>query len=287
MKLVSFSLEQGSKYFGKIDGERFFVGTRVPYDGGKGLMNTQGTAAQRYDRAAFRGAFGFWADFIHPTAMAEGAQFHTLNTYDRARFTFSFLQFAAHVTNGDFVHYLRRLLELPLAAEYFPDLQLSNGRVCRVAERDIVPLESDDSTDGLLDYLNPSLREIEDTEIIQAAKFVHWAQNDARHRELQIEIGIAEIRKKMAQYSRRYRLDGATDVVCLLVMDIRHQGRATSDSIVAALQSSNPVARLLEIGASRYPNRIAVLRKEINALTADGTFGALKYSDAAGEFVDA
>lgn len=285
MKLVSFSLEQGSKYFGKIDGTRFYIGSRVPYDGGKGLMNIEGTAAQRYNRATFRDDFGFWADFIHPTAMAEGALFHTLNTYDRARFTFSFLQFAAHVPNGDFVRYLRELLTLPLALEYFPDLQVQGGRVCRLGDRGLTALESDASTDGLLDYLNPSLREIEDTEVIQAAKFIHWAQSDAEHRRLQIEIGVEEFREKMAQYAQRYSLDGASEVVCLLVADIRHQGRAKSEVIMTALQSANPVAKLLEIGASRYPQRIAVLRKEIKALTDDGTFGGLKYSEAAGDFV--
>ena len=166
MKIVSFSLEQGNKYFGKIDGVRFFIGSRVSFDGGKGLMNVTGTSAQKYDRAAFRPDYGFWADFIHPTAMAEGGLYHALNTYDRAQFTFSFLQYAAHVPNGDFVIYLRALLNLPFAREYFPDLVLSNNRICGVTDDGDVPLESDTSTTLLLDYLNPSLREVEDTEII-------------------------------------------------------------------------------------------------------------------------
>src|SRR5829696_10586506 len=161
MKIVEFTLEQGNKYFGKIDGTRFFIGNRVPFDGGKGLMNIKGTPAQRYNREEFRGTHGFWADFIHPTAMAEGALYHTLNTYDRARFTFTFLQYAAHVPNGDFVVYLRALLKLPLASEYFPDLVLESNRVCRLADEGIVPLEADTSTAPLLDYLNPSLSEIE------------------------------------------------------------------------------------------------------------------------------
>src|SRR5712691_7961810 len=58
MKIVSFSLEQGNKYFGKIDGTRFFIGSRVSFEGGKGLMNVSGTSAQKYDRAAFRPIYG-------------------------------------------------------------------------------------------------------------------------------------------------------------------------------------------------------------------------------------
>lgn len=183
MKLVSFTLEQGNKYFAKIDGNRFFVGSRVSFDRSKGLMNVSGTAAQKYDRAVFRPRYGFWADFIHPTVTAEGALYHPLNTYDRAHFTFSFLQYAAHVPNGDFIAYLRALLHLPLAREYFPDLTLQHNRICRVTDGGIAALESDTSTVLLLDYLNPSLKEIEDTEVIQAAKFVHWAQNDPAHRQ--------------------------------------------------------------------------------------------------------
>lgn len=285
MKVVNFSLEQGNKYYGKIDGARFFIGSRVPYQDGKGLMNVSGTAEQSYDRSVFRPKFGFWADFIHPIAVAEGALYHTLNTYDRAHFTFSFLQYAAHVPNGDFVIYLRALLQLPLAKEYFPDLTLENGRVCRITDSGIVPLESDASTELLLDYLNPSVAEIEDTEVIQSAKFVHWAQNDPAHRETQVQVGIFHFKEKMARYAKQYGLDGADDVICLVVADIRHQGRAKSPAIVAALQSSKPMNSLLNIGEPKYHNRLVVLRREIRALTSDGTLGSMKYSVTKGDFV--
>jgi hypothetical protein len=285
MKVVSFSLEQGNKYFGKIDGPRFFIGKRVPYDGGKGLMNIVGTAAQKYERAVFRPLHGFWADFIHPTAMAEGGLFHTLNTYDRARFTFSFLQFAAHVPNGDFVQYFRALLALPVAAEYFPDLAIENGRICRITDDGSVPLESEAGTGLLLDYLHPSRAEIEDTEIIQAAKFVHWAQNDPANRELQIRIGVTLFREKMVRYAVQYGLDGARDAVCLVVADIRHQGRAKSGAILAALQANDPLGTLLKIGESEYPERIQTLRREVLALLKDGTLGKRKYALSQRDFV--
>lgn len=285
MKVVSFSLEEGSKYYGRIDGKRFFIGSRVPYLGGKGLINLRGSAAQKYDRGQFRDRHGFWADFIHPTAMAEGALFHTLNTYDRAFFTFSFLQFAAHVPDGDFVAYMRALLKLPLAAEYFPDLVLVDERICKVTDNGPEPLESSSSTAGLCDYLNPTIKEIEDTEVIQAAKFVHWAQHDPLNRQAQVEVGIAHFRRNMAQYAARYGLDGMPAAICLVVADIRHQGRAKSAAIIAALASSKPLDALLDLGAALYPQRVRVLRREINALLADGTFGTLKYSSAAADFV--
>lgn len=285
MKIVEFTLEQGNKYFGKIDGTRFFIGSRVPFQGKKGLMNVNGTAAQRYKREEFRDSYGFWADFIHPTAMAEGALYHTLNTYDRAHFTFSFLQYAAHVPNGDFVQYLRALLNLPLAAEYFPDLALVNGRICRITDNGPVTLESDESTAKLIDYLNPSLNEIEDTEVIQAAKFVHWSQNDPEHRRMQIEIGISHFKKKMVSYATRYQLDGVLDSICLVVADIRHQGRATSPVIIGALNNSNPLEALLKIGEPKYHERLVTLRKEIKRLTDEGILGTRVYSLEQKDFV--
>lgn len=287
MKIVSFSLEQGSKYFGKIDGDRFFIGTRVSFQGLKGLMNTTGTPAQKYDRSAFREAHGFWADFLHPTSMAEGALFHTLNTYDRARFTFTFLQYAAHVPNGDFVKYFRALLQLPLAAEYFPELRVQSGRIVRVTDEGTSALETDQSTAALMDYLNPTSQQIEDTEVIQAAKFIHWAQTDPLHRQVQVDLAVAHFRERMREYAQRYTLDGKPDRVCLVVADIRHQGRAKSAEILAALQTNDPLKSLLGVGQQQYPERVATLKREIDKLTTEGVFGVRKYSVGEGNFVNA
>ncbi len=285
MKIVSFSLENGNQYFGKIDGQRFYIGSRVSYEGNKGLMNLKGTAVQKYDRNLYRNTYGFWADFIHPTAIAEGALFPTLNTYDKAHFTFSFLQYAAHVPNGDFVVYFRKLLALPLAKDYFPDLAIVNNRICKMSDHGAIPIESDTSTELLMDYLNPSLKEVEDTEVIQAAKFVHWAQNDKANRDVQIDIGINHFKNKMRTYATQYQLDGVLDTVCFLVADIRHQGRAKTPAIIAALQSPIPIEALLNLGEPKYHERVKTLRAEINRLTTEGTFGVRKYSVERGEFV--
>jgi len=285
MKIVSFSLEQGNRYFGKIDGTRFFIGQRVSYEGNKGLMNVSGTKEQRYDRKAYEPQHGFWAHFIHPTSVAEGGLFHTLNTYDRARFTFTFLQYAAHVPNGDFVLYFRALLGLPSASEYFPDLRLHDGRICKIGDDGPVELESDFSTEGLMQYFNPTLESIEDTEVIQSARLIHWAQNDPAHRDVQIDVGIAHFREKMERYALQYDLDGAPDTVCLVIADIRHQGRARSSAIMQALADADPLEALLGLGEPKYHERLLTLRREIARLVNEGTLGRKSYSLAVRDFV--
>jgi hypothetical protein len=286
MKVVNFSLEQGNQYYGRIDGQRFYIGSRVSYEGGKGLANTKGSVDQKYDRALYRPSFGFWADFLHPTAVAESNRlFHTLNTYDRARFTFTFLQYAAHVPDGDFVGYFRALLGLPLAKAYFPDLTVQEGRICRITDAGLRVLEDRQSTAGLMDYFNPTLQQVEDVEIIQSAKLIHWVQNDPAHRQLQVSTGVAHFKRAMHQYANRYQLDGVSDRICLVVADIRHQGRAGSSAIQAALAASDPLAALLRIGEAKYTERIKTLRQELNRLTADGTLGRRAYRLDRADFV--
>ena len=56
----------------------------------------------------------------------------SVNTYDKARFTFGFLQYAAHEPNGDFVKSLRLVLVSPEAGDYFPDLNIVFGRVSSI-----------------------------------------------------------------------------------------------------------------------------------------------------------
>lgn len=284
MIVVNFTQEQGSKYYGRIDGMRFYIGGRVKRNGLKGLMNVSGQAPDRYDAAPFRQEFGAWADFIYPTAMAEGALYHTLNSYDRARFTFGFLQYAAHVPNGDFVLFLRQLLGLDLASEYFPDLELRDGRIWCLREDGAVQVETDESTAALMDYLNPTAQEVEDTEIIQAAKFVHWSKADPAHRRVQVECGIGHMRRAMRAYAKLYNLDGKPDVVCLLVADIRHQGRGSSLQIRNALASAAPEDALLRIGSDVYAGRITSLKQSIRKLRDEGRLGRLEYDAASGDF---
>lgn len=271
---------------------KFVIGYPTTYDGDKtGLYNLGSSQPNLvYRHEDYSDAFGFWAAFIYPTAMAESkGSFIVLNTYDRAQFTFTFMQFAAHVPNGDFVDFFKKLLALPNGADYFPRLVLQNNRIhYKNSNKTLKQLEDDDSTQALMDYLNPGRTEIENQELICAARFVHWATNDPKHRALQVQCAIDLYRDNMVAYDKRFNLDGAPAKVCQVICDIRHQGRGKNDRIAAALSTNGDwekaYTNLLTIGESNYKSRIETLKKTIASLEKAGLFGK-KWSREKREFV--
>jgi hypothetical protein len=282
-------------YFGQLIGTtqpEFLIGNRTKYQDNFGIFNITTSPGLVYQPADYEDKFGFWAQFIYPTAMAESrGSFMCLNTYDRAKFTFSFMQYAAHVPNGDFVIFLKELLGLENAKQYFPRLELQNGRIhYKRTNGTLVQLETDNSTKNLMDYFNPTLSEVEEQELICAARLVHWAANDPAHRTIQVDIAIEHFKKNMIVYDRRFNLDGVPAKVCLLICDIRHQGRSTNDRIAFALNTNNDFeeafSNLCTIGEVNYQSRINTVRRTIEELSQDGSFNK-RYHRATNNFINA
>ncbi len=295
-----FSLSSGvlangrTVHYAQLNGSnqpKFIIGNRTMYDGNFGLYNTQVIPGLVYDPAAYVNDFGFWAYFIHPTVQAESkGSYLCLNTYDRAKFTFSFMQYAAHVPNGDFVIFLKKLLVLPNAVDYFPKLILKDSRIFyKNANATLSQLESDISSQALMDYLNPSLNEVENQELICSARMVHWAANDPAHRKIQVETAISHFKNNMVEYNNRFRLNGVPAKVCQMVCDIRHQGRAKNDRIANALNTkgnyNKAFTNLCSIGTANYSQRINTVRNRINSLLNAGMFNK-KYDSASNSFVN-
>jgi peptidoglycan hydrolase-like protein with peptidoglycan-binding domain len=280
---------EGKTWFASTQGERFYVGNRVPYQGRLGLMNSRDKSSPVYDPAEYSDTFSHWAHFIYPTAKAEsGARFNCLNTYDRAGFTFGFLQFAAHVADGDFVKCFRALLQLDERTAYFPDLALQDGRIVQPTANGVLRLETAASSEALKRYLNPSGGEVENREVLSAARFVHWCSHSKAHRDIQVRVGVDTAREKLRMAHRKINLDGRSDKVCFVVMDILHQGRGTYAAMQQIIQNNNDAAayeKLLTIGASNYPGRIETIRAEVARLEGAGHFGTKKYSAVTNDLV--
>ncbi len=272
----------GNRFYARVnEGPERYVGTEVTYLDRRGLMNVEAQAGAVYAAEAHRHSLGHWAEVIVPTAMAESRGAYTcLNTYDRAAFTFGFLQWAAHTPNANFVCLLRKLLALPSAATLFPELTLVDGRVALRGGGGPRLLESDQSTAPLMAWLNDTPDSVDRDEAQVAARFVDWALGYAEHRQAQVDFAVAEAKRAMAGYARRYGLDGAGDELLVAVADIRHQGRAGSAQILTALRAADPLDALLRLGAERYPTRCATLRSEIDKLRRQGRLGRLVFDAA-------
>ena len=279
--------KRGRDYFATVDGEpEFFVGRQVSYQGGVGLMNDQRSPGGLYSDADYEATFGFWARLLRPTAECESSRrFACLNTYDRARFTYGFLQFAAHVPNGDFVVFFRRLLARAEARGYFPDLSVRAGHVHRDVAGGFTPLEADSSTDGLMGYLTPTLADVEESEVVHAARLIHWTATVPDARILQVDQGVSVFRAGLRRDHGRYDLDGRDDTMCAIVEDIHHQGRASVATVRKALDADDPYEALLAVGVDRYPERCATLRRVLGEMTQAGRLGTHRYDAAGNQFV--
>jgi hypothetical protein len=285
---IDFQIKRNGRIYSATagGGSAFFVGIQTQYtdktthETFSGLYNvpTKQLPKLLYTADAYRPTQDFWADFIEPTALCEGQNFLTLNTYDRARFTWGFGQFGAHVANGDFVTFFRNLLGKPEKNDYFPDLELVNGHIAKLQGSTAIPLESDSGTQGLLDYLNPSSPNIDDAEVFAAAKLIHWTTNFDDARQLQVTQMVDTFKQHMNEADRRLGLDGKTADICCAICDIRHQGRGTYPTMQSALSSANPLAQLLQIGGISYSDRVKTLKKALSDRSS--LFTARKWSRA-------
>lgn len=289
---IHFTIERDGRTFkARADGAPpFFVGHQTSYtdkstgEDFEGLFNVPSRALPRliYSAAQARSLYGFWADFIAPTARCEGGNFLTLNTYDRARFTWGFGQFAAHIPDGDFVEFFQDMLSRPEAKEYFPNLQVKEGRIFKEIGDKLVQLESATTTGPLMDYLNPSSSFVEDAEVIAAAKLIHWTSESEDARNLQAHHMIGAFKRLMREADKRLGLDGLAADICCVICDIRHQGRAKYPAMQAALGSTRPLAELLKLGSISYPDRIRTLKAALAA--GSGQFSGVTWSRQLGNF---
>lgn len=293
---MTFHQERDLYYATPTGDERFFIGSQVNYTDdmarqglhqgarGQGWIISSGTY-QRQIFAEMEG-IGPWAHFLWPTVMAESAGlFGRLNTYDRAAFTFGIMQFAAHTPGKNLICLFRRLLKLPTAGEYFPDLTLQQGRV-HLLKLDGTALDleqpravkrpngkTETQLADLMAYLNPDPQEVGAGELKAAARLMLWCARDPDARLAQVQEAVATVTanlKRAAERMPEFKPHEDWEKA-LWVADILHQGRGTFESIRHALGSA---AALSAIGATSYPERIETVRNCIQQINADHSLSA-------------
>jgi hypothetical protein len=285
---AAIRIERDNKrFYASVGGEpRFFLGVDVKYGERRGLMNSSNPPGPRYAAENFEAEHGDWAWYLLPTITCESNRsFTCLNTYDSAAVTLGHGQFAAHTPDDNFVAIFREALAQDAAAVYFPDLTVNGGRIHQDTGSTLKPLESATSTRPLMNYFNSSPASVDSEEADRSARLVHWVASHAAMRNLLVTYFVRQQRRKLSSHAAKLPLDGLTDKLCLVVLDVLHQGRAKYDTIRAALHKADPFDALLALGASTYKERVATLRAEIQKLEARGIVGNKVYSKARKDFV--
>lgn len=247
-----------------------------------------------YKAADFAGAFGQWAHFIEPTLAAEGgARFATLNTYDRAAFTFGAPQLAAHTPSANFILYLRALLGLPGADKHFPELSIranaANRRTVHLAKaggfedlEEVVEVvrpngRREKQLAKLMAYLNSSPTAIDAAELSAAARLMNWLRLDAKAKELQIQVFINSAKSRLATAKTKTAgFDGRDWRTALWVMDILHQGRGSFAQMSVAMASDNPEAALKRFGQPQFRERIRTVSAAVDRLAASNVLNGFR-----------
>ena len=293
-----------TKWFAKPDGgKKFLVGYTVPFSDGdgahRGLAQTKFLSdlpVLFYDRVKASSDFGLWAHYIWPTVVAESAGGHHLlvNSYDRARFTFGFYQLAAHTPEDNLILLFRRLVQLPTASQYFPDLTLKAGRLHRVIDGETFSLETvttvhrpngkiEDQLVSFMTYLNPDTTTAEKTEALNTAKLMHWLLNDPDAVKASVETALEIMRRKAKRLATKFNLKGKRPELAIWVSDATHQGRGGETAIKAALAKptfEEKLEALFEVGKPDFLERRKTVRNRIKTLVDEKVFNGVVVGDA-------
>ena len=175
------------------------------------------------------------------------------------------------------------MLQRPEVVDYFPNLEVRGGRIVKVEDSKIIPMEDAGSTEPLQLYFNPTLDDVEDAEVIAAAKLIHWTGSHPEARLLQVQHMINTASRLVKEADKRLGLDGRGADICCVVMDVRHQGRAGFDELQAALLAKKPFDALLEVGGHGEPERVKNLKAAL--VTRRAGLQQKKWSRSAGNFV--
>lgn len=295
-----FKLEKTGKVWSatrKGEADSFLVGKEImdSANGYFGLFVPAGSYyGPTYSGADYEARFGQYAYLLELTGHGESKnRFNLINTYDRAKFTFGFYQLAAHTPGDNLILLMRDLVSAGVTQDYFPDLKIVNGALHRMdAGGGSTNLETPQPTgpddeqqlQRFMDYLNPQRQVLDKEEVLNSARFMHMANTKQAARDIQVERAAKILEGKMARYGQRYNLDGKSDLICAIIADIHHQGRAKVAKVKLALASSDPINQLIDINA-RYATRAADLREVIARLKQAGKIGQLKYNAASNTFV--
>jgi hypothetical protein len=286
--------ESGTRYSVRDQdtGETFFAGKVLKFKSRRGLSRS--STLLQYDRFDAGQQMGAWAHFIWPTVMAESnGRYISINAWDRAHFTWGFYQLAAHTARDNLILLMRELVQLPSAARFFPDLTLVDGKVARKTGSGTVSLEREKEVQvgsgtetqipDFMAYLNPSSFQVDEREVLTAAKFAAWAMEDKAMRDATVQVSVKIMKRKIKARAGTFGLVGKRPELAIWISDMFHHGRGSTNQAKAALQLStfdkqlDALSRIDTTG--QHAARLESVRRSVKVLIDEERFENVRFGE--------
>ncbi|MGO8023925.1 hypothetical protein [Rhizobium leguminosarum] len=286
--------ESGTEY-SVIDletGVKSFAGKVLKYGSRRGLSRASNQLI--YDRFAEEDEIGAWAHFMWPSVIAESnGRYISINAWDRAHFTWGFYQLAAHTPGDNLILLMRELVNLPSARRFFPDLTVINGKLARQSDAGPVTLEKeyevqvgDDKEMQLVDfmtYLNPSSFRLDEREVLTAAKFAAWANEDSSMRATTVRVSVEIMKRKIRARAGTFGLIGRRPELAIWISDMFHQGRGSTSQAKAALalptfaEQLDALSRIDTTG--KHSTRLGSVKRSVRILLDENQFSNVRFGE--------
>ncbi|RDJ05058.1 hypothetical protein [Rhizobium grahamii] len=286
--------EGGTKY-SVVDldtGVTSYAGKVLKYGSRRGLSRASDLLI--YNRTEAAQTIGAWAHFMWPSVIAESnGRYISINAWDRAHFTWGFYQLAAHTPKDNLILLMRELLTLPSAKRFFPDLTLVDGKVAQIKDSGTVTLETEypvtvgNGTEmqivDFMKYLNPTSQRAEEREVITAAKFAAWANEDSAMRDATVRVSVAIMKRKIKARANTYGLVGKRPELAIWISDMFHQGRGSKSQALAALALSTLTEQLEALSridtTGQQAARLASVKRSVATLLDEGRFTNTRFGE--------
>lgn len=286
--------DQGTEY-SVIDvdtGVKSYAGKVLKYGSRRGLSRASNQL--KYDRFQEEHSIGAWAHFMWPSVIAESnGRYISINAWDRAHFTWGFYQLAAHTPKDNLILLMRELVQLPSAARFFPDLTLVSGKLARQTDAGPVTLEREyevqvgnDKEMQLVDfmtYMNPSSFRLDEREVVTAAKFAAWANEDSAMRAATVRVSVEIMKRKIKARASTFGLVGKRPELAIWISDIFHQGRGSVRQVKNALALPTfalQLGALSEIDVTgKHANRLESVKASVQVLLNEKRFDHVRFGE--------
>jgi hypothetical protein len=129
---------------------------------------------------------------------------------------------------------------------------------------------------NFMNFLNSDPEKVDAAELSAGARLMLWTMEEKAARDAQVALLVDRAKRLINRAKQQVpHFTGADWRIALWIVDILYQGRGSLSAIRAALDSSDPLGALGEIGGS-YVERRKTVAADIAALHAEGVLNGFR-----------